>query len=210
MDNAKREVEVVQKLHAIEDKLAYFVVHCLAQIKPEALMEKIHETIAENRKLITGVSERILENYSIIQACANAFYASLGVAYLEKYGIYAGQIRADVLQQQAETQSVNVARTFTQVVVSMVREGQLAESNARINKDKDGKETLVFSLPSVLPQVRRFARQADIAVVDEKTLAKNLSLIGAEHIREYWQGKRRFVWTMVITESGIAEKGEGE
>jgi hypothetical protein len=197
MDNAKREVEVVQKLHAIEDKLAYFVVHCLAQIKPEALMEKIHETIAENRKLITGVSERILENYSIIQACANAFYASLGVAYLEKYGINAGQIRADVLQQQEETQSANVARSFLQVLTVLVKKGDVPGNIAQIRIEEDS-EILLFSLHESLPLVRRFCKSADISIVDQKTLGKNLKLIEVEKKMDRGlDGTPRNVWRFV-------------
>jgi hypothetical protein len=200
LDESKRDVRAVQEMHRIENRLGYFVVHCLQKINPETLLKQIEETIEQNRKHIAGVSERILKNYSIIQACANAFYASLGYDYAERLGVNAGQIRQEVLEQQEDTTAANVARTFLQVVISMVRKGELPASTARIVKDSDKSEILGFSLSDILPLVKRFAKQADIAVVDEKTLAKNLKAIGAENTREYWEETRKRVWKIKIVE----------
>jgi hypothetical protein len=200
LDEAKRDVRSVQEMHRIESKLGYFVVHCLHKINPETLLKQIQETIEENRKHISGVSERILKNYSIIQACANAFYISLGYDYAERLGVNAGQIRQDIMEQQEETIAANVAKTFVNVVISMVRKGELPASIARIVKDANKAETLAFSLSDILPLVKRFAKQADIAVVDEKTLAKNLKAIGAENTREYWEESRKRVWKITIVE----------
>jgi hypothetical protein len=217
LDGAKRDVEMLLKLQGLEAQMSYFVIHCMQKINPERLLQQIKETIALDRKHITGVSERILKNHSILQACANVFYFSLSIPgtvdYLERYGVNAEHIREDVMEQQKETTSANVAKTFIQTTIALVRKEEVPAEAARIDKEatpeticlpptqREYKETLIFHLPTLLPLVRRFARQADIAIVDEKTLTKNLRNIGAIYKGERYEGKVRWIWFVEIEEN---------
>jgi hypothetical protein len=116
------------------------------------------------------------------------------------------------VEQQKETTSANVAKTFIQTTIALVRKGEVPAEAARLEKkmtietmglspgQQEFKETLVFHLPTLLPLVRRFARQADIAIVDEKTLAKNLRNFRSINELERYEGKVRRVWKVEIEE----------
>jgi hypothetical protein len=211
MDEAKRDSELIQKLQELEDKLAYFVVHCLRKIDPDKLLKEIRERMALTRYII-GASERIIQNHIIFAVCANEFYKSLSHDFLLQHEVIK-EVFDDIARQQAETTSANVAKTFIQTTIALVRKGEVPAEAARIVKEmtaetrglppaeQEFKETLVFHLPTVLPFVRRFSKQADIAIVDEKTLAKNLRKLNAIYELERYEGKVRKVWKVEIREN---------
>ncbi len=172
LDNALRNKDMLEEIKAYKDNASYFVVHCLQKINPDELLRVIKKEANSNLKAL-GANERIVENHSILQICANEFYKSCSCAVLNKWGITIGQLKEDISKQEASTQDANVGQIFLNILESMLRKGEIPTDVAQIQE-----EILYFNIRTTMPLVRRFCKSSDIAMVDEKTLAKSLRQIG--------------------------------
>jgi len=172
LDNALRNKDMLEQIKAYKDNASHFVVHCLQKINPEELLRAIKKEANANLKAL-GSNERIVENHSILQVCANEFYRSFSIDILNKWGTNIGQVKQDILKQEASTQDANVGQVFLNILEAMVRKGEIPNEIAQIQE-----EILYFNLRLALPFVKRFCKSSDSAMVDEKTLAKSLRQIG--------------------------------
>ena len=67
-------------------------------------------------------------------------------------------------------------------LMAEIKQGNISEKLAKIEADTNGNEMLYFtSLRKVLPQLRKFCRQADLPTADAKTLGKALRKLGVEY-----------------------------
>lgn len=195
LDNALRDKTKLEEIRSLKDNISHFVVHCLQKINPDDLLRAIKTETNTNLKALQG-DERIIENHSIVQVCANEFYRSCSTETLNKWGINIGQLKQDISKQEASTKEANVGQVFLNILETLIRKKEIPEDIAKLDI---AEENIHFSLPTSFPLVQKFCNTSNIAMVDKKTLAKELKQIGLESKdSRVLTRKNQKVWTYKI------------
>ena len=196
MNEAKVNFEAYNALIENQENFSSFIPHCMGKITPEMVLTEIEKTLRENRRLCRQkVEQRIIENYSIIQACNNLFLDSLGI---KEFRVSWQDIESAIVKANEATESADIGYTFLGLVEAMVRKGELPMNMAKIENVGE-KEILYFSLRNCLPFVKRLCESAKYQTADEKTIANALKVCGAENRVSRELGKLLNVWSWVIT-----------
>ncbi len=195
LDNALRDKTKLEEVKSLKENISHFVAHCLQKINPGDLLRAIKTETNTNLKALQG-DERIVENHSILQVCANAFYRSCSSDIFSKFGILLDQLKQDISKQEASTKDANVGQVFMTILEAMIEKKEIPENIAKL--DSSGKK-IHFSLRTALPLVQRFCNSSSISMVDAKTLAKALRNLGMRpnDSREL-TGRNLKVWTYDI------------
>ena len=142
----------------------------MKEIRPEELLKAIHLAI-KTREEVEIPDQRTIEIHSIIEACSRAFYETLGI---EKLHPGTDDIDREALDRAECLRRCSIVGDFETAIENLITQGnQVVRTWTR----KTGSE-FCLCLSKVYPEAKKYLKQADIQIPDQRTMARLLKAEG--------------------------------
>jgi len=196
-----KSFEIITECNKNKNNMIEFVEFALKNMDFKELFKIIEETRRYNAKSLKGkISDRIILNYSVIQASANYFYQKLNLPIDEK--ITLKDIFPDITKQDKDVKSVGVAESIKDIIISIIdKDVHNYFEDIFIIKDKD----VLFKNKPALLTVLSEAKKAGVILPGISTIMSRLKEIGTIKKSVRVNGQPRKFYAIPISDEGDEE-----